>query len=67
MRGKLATALLYGIKSDTQLLGRDTSPQDIGAFAFVHTYHSPALLRRIEEELGPAARYAGRSVLTRGR
>jgi nanoRNase/pAp phosphatase (c-di-AMP/oligoRNAs hydrolase) len=55
VRPKLATALLYGIKSDTQLLGRDTSSHDIGAFAFVHTYHSPALLRRIERPALPSA------------
>ncbi len=53
LRPKLATALLYGIKSDTQLLGRDTGPADIQAFAFVHTYHSPALLRRIERPALP--------------
>ncbi|MGH7286566.1 MAG: DHH family phosphoesterase [Myxococcota bacterium] len=62
MRPKLATALLYGIKSDTQLLGRDTSSHDIGAFAFVHTYHSPALLRRIER---PALPHEGLRALGR--
>lgn len=51
--GTLATALLYGIKSDTQLLGRDTSAHDIGAFAFLHSLHSPALLRRIERPALP--------------
>ena len=55
VRPKLATALLYGIKSDTQLLGRDTSHHDIGAYAIVHTYHSPALLRRIERPALPSA------------
>ena len=53
LRPKLATALLYGIKSDTQLLGRETSPHDIDAFAFLHTSHSPALLRRIERPALP--------------
>ena len=62
MRPKLATALLYGIKSDTQLLGRDTSSHDIGAFAFVHTYHSPSLLRRIER---PALPHEGLRALGR--
>jgi nanoRNase/pAp phosphatase (c-di-AMP/oligoRNAs hydrolase) len=62
VRPKLATALLYGIKSDTQLLGRDTSAHDIGAFAFVHTYHSPALLRRIER---PALPHEGLRALGR--
>jgi nanoRNase/pAp phosphatase (c-di-AMP/oligoRNAs hydrolase) len=66
VRPKLATALLYGIKSDTQLLGRDTSHHDIGAFAFVHTYHSPALLRRIERPALPSAglRALGRALAT---
>src|SRR4029453_17114332 len=30
-RPRLAPALIYGIKSDTQLLGRETSPHDISA------------------------------------
>ncbi len=41
VRPRLATALLYGIKSDTQLLGRETSRDDIRAFAFLHALHSP--------------------------
>ncbi len=53
IRPKLATALLYGIKSDTQLLGRDTSAADMRAFARVHESHSPALLRRIERPALP--------------
>ena len=53
VRPRLATALLYGIKSDTQLLGRETSRHDISAFAFLHTLHSPALLRRIERPALP--------------
>lgn len=54
LRPKLATALVYGIKSDTQLLGRETSRQDMNAFAFLHAHHSPALLRRIERPALPA-------------
>jgi nanoRNase/pAp phosphatase (c-di-AMP/oligoRNAs hydrolase) len=54
LRPKLGTALLYGIKSDTQLLGRDTSSADLRAFAHVHAAHSPALLRRIERPALPA-------------
>ena len=50
---RLATALVYGIKSDTQLLGRETSRQDIAAFSYLHTFHSPALLRRIERPALP--------------
>ncbi len=55
VRARLATALLYGIKSDTQLLGRQTSRKDILSFAFLHTHHSPALLRRIERPALPVA------------
>ena len=60
----LATALLYGIKSDTQLLGRDTSAHDIDAFAWLHSLHSPALLRRIERPALPldGLRALGRSL-----
>lgn len=50
---RLATALLYGIKSDTQYLGRETSERDMLAFAHLHETHSPALLRRIERPALP--------------
>lgn len=50
---KLATGLLYGIKSDTQVLGRETSSHDVEAFAFLHALHSPALLRRVERPAVP--------------
>ena len=50
---KLATGLLYGIKSDTQLLGRDTTGRDMQSFAYLHASHSPALLRRIERPALP--------------
>lgn len=62
LRAKLGTALLYGIKSDTQLLGRDTSPADLAAFTLAHAAHSPALLRRIER---PALPQAGLNALGR--
>jgi nanoRNase/pAp phosphatase (c-di-AMP/oligoRNAs hydrolase) len=55
LRPKLSTALLYGIKTDTQLLGRDTSWEDMQAFAYLHAWASPALLRRIERPALPAA------------
>ncbi len=51
---RLATALLYAIKTDTQLLGRETSRYDMTAFSFLHAEHSPALLRRIERPALPA-------------
>jgi len=50
---RIATALLYGIKSDTQLLGRETSPHDMLSFAYLHASYSPALLRRIERPALP--------------
>jgi nanoRNase/pAp phosphatase (c-di-AMP/oligoRNAs hydrolase) len=50
---KLATGLLYGIKSDTQVLGRETSTHDVNAFAYLHAFHSPALLRRVERPAMP--------------
>ncbi|NRA09236.1 MAG: DHH family phosphoesterase [Myxococcales bacterium] len=53
LHAKLATALTYGIKTDTQLLGRETSPRDMAAFAYLHAHHSPALLRRIERPALP--------------
>jgi nanoRNase/pAp phosphatase (c-di-AMP/oligoRNAs hydrolase) len=64
VRPRLATALLYGIKTDTQLLGRETSRHDITAFAWLHTFHSPALLRRIERPALPidALRALGRAL-----
>jgi nanoRNase/pAp phosphatase (c-di-AMP/oligoRNAs hydrolase) len=55
LRSRLATALVYGIKSDTQLLGRETSRADINAFAYLHAHHNPALLRRIERPALPEA------------
>jgi nanoRNase/pAp phosphatase (c-di-AMP/oligoRNAs hydrolase) len=53
LHSRLATALVYGIKSDTQLLGRETSRADMAAFAYLHELHSPALLRRIERPALP--------------
>jgi nanoRNase/pAp phosphatase (c-di-AMP/oligoRNAs hydrolase) len=64
LRPRLATALAYGIKSDTQLLGRETSRYDMAAFAFLHAAQSPALLRRIERPALPedALRALGRAL-----
>jgi len=50
---KLAAGLIYGIKSDTQVLGRETSAHDVNAFAYLHARHSPALLRRVERPAVP--------------
>ncbi len=49
----LTTGLLYGIKSDTQYLGRQTSRRDMQSFAYLHANHSPALLQRIERPALP--------------
>ena len=53
VQARLATALVYCIKTDTQLLGRETSRADMNAFAYLHALHSPALLRRIERPALP--------------
>ncbi len=45
---RLATALLYGIKTDTQLLGRDTTPMDVAAFATLYPMANQATMRRID-------------------
>ncbi len=64
---RLATALLYGIKSDTFLLGRETNQWDVEAFSYVYPLANQNLLRRIERpELPPAAIDAlGRALKTR--
>jgi nanoRNase/pAp phosphatase (c-di-AMP/oligoRNAs hydrolase) len=46
---KLATALLYGIKSDTLFLDRETSKADIRAFSYLYPLVNTNLLRRIEK------------------
>ncbi len=68
INSRLATALLYGIKTDTQLLGRETHPKDIESFAFLHSHHSPALLRRIERPALPVdgLRALGRALAETG-
>ncbi len=45
---RLATALLYGIKSDTLGLERGGSKADLEAFAFLHMVANHSALRRIE-------------------
>jgi nanoRNase/pAp phosphatase (c-di-AMP/oligoRNAs hydrolase) len=45
---RLATALLYGIKADTQHLERGAIKADMEAFAFVHAHANHSALRRIE-------------------
>jgi nanoRNase/pAp phosphatase (c-di-AMP/oligoRNAs hydrolase) len=50
---RLATALLYGIKTDTQLLGRDTTPMDVAAFASLYPLANHGLLRQIDRPQFP--------------
>ena len=53
---RLATAMLYGIKSDTFLLTRDANEWDIEAFSYIYPLANQNLMRRIERpELPPAA------------
>ena len=53
---RIATALLYGIKSDTFLLGRGVNEWDVEAFSFLYPRANRSLMRRIERpELPPAA------------
>ncbi len=53
---RLATAMLYGIKSDTFLLGRETIEWDVEAFSYLYPLANHNILRRIERpELPPSA------------
>ena len=45
---RLATALLYGIKSDTLMLNRETGPADLRAFMALYPLTNYNTLRRIE-------------------
>jgi nanoRNase/pAp phosphatase (c-di-AMP/oligoRNAs hydrolase) len=45
---RLATALLYGIKSDTLMLSRRVTEEDLEAFTFLYPLANYNLLRRIE-------------------
>jgi nanoRNase/pAp phosphatase (c-di-AMP/oligoRNAs hydrolase) len=62
-RERLATALLYGIKADTQHLERGTTRADMEAFAFLHGHANHNALRRIER---PDLPDAALDVLARG-
>jgi nanoRNase/pAp phosphatase (c-di-AMP/oligoRNAs hydrolase) len=51
---RLATAILYGIKTDTLLLGREVSANDFEAFKTVWPLANHTLLKKMESpELGP--------------
>jgi nanoRNase/pAp phosphatase (c-di-AMP/oligoRNAs hydrolase) len=51
---RLATALLYGIKSDTLLFNRQASDQDLESFMYLYPRISAQTLRRIERPALPA-------------
>lgn len=44
---RLATALLYGIKADTLMLGREANPDDIEAFTYLYPIANHNIIRRI--------------------
>jgi nanoRNase/pAp phosphatase (c-di-AMP/oligoRNAs hydrolase) len=46
---KLATALLYGIKTDTANFERDATEEDVRQFRYVFKYANMNLLRKIEQ------------------
>lgn len=53
---RLATAMLYGIKSDTFLLTRGANEWDVEAFSYLYPLANQNMMRRIERpELPPAA------------
>lgn len=52
---KLATALLYGIRSDTDDLGREASRPDIDSSMFLYPLADKRLLSRIDRERVPLA------------
>jgi len=61
---RLATALLYGIKSDTLMLNRETGPADLRAFMALYPLTNYNTLRRIERPELPMsfADFLGRSL-----
>jgi nanoRNase/pAp phosphatase (c-di-AMP/oligoRNAs hydrolase) len=53
---RLATAMFYGIKSDTFALSREVNEWDVQAFSYLYPLTNQNLMRRIERpELPPAA------------
>jgi nanoRNase/pAp phosphatase (c-di-AMP/oligoRNAs hydrolase) len=61
---KLSTALLYGIKTDTDSLTRGVSPADVAAYAFLQAHADLDMVRRFERpSYSPdAARSFGRAL-----
>jgi nanoRNase/pAp phosphatase (c-di-AMP/oligoRNAs hydrolase) len=64
MTSTLATALLFGIKTDTDSLTRGVSPADVAAYAFLQERADLAKVRRFERPSYPAdtARAYGRAL-----
>src|SRR5204863_10023488 len=62
---KQATALFYGIKSDTLFLDRETCEADMEAFQYLYPRVNLSILRRIEKPAIPAdsLRFFGRSLM----
>lgn len=54
----LATALLYGIKTDTQDLSRGAMPADTDAFLYLYPRANPRLLGQIERRPLPRSHFA---------
>jgi nanoRNase/pAp phosphatase (c-di-AMP/oligoRNAs hydrolase) len=45
---RLATALYYGIKTDTDNFVRDSTPHDINAFKYLHQFVNASIIKKIE-------------------
>jgi nanoRNase/pAp phosphatase (c-di-AMP/oligoRNAs hydrolase) len=50
---RLATALLYGIKTDTLFLERGSNLADLGAFTYLYPFANKAMIARIERPALP--------------
>lgn len=61
---RLATALLYGIRTDTEVLRRGTTPEDVHAYAFLQGVADTDLLRTIGRPAfsEPVVRSLGRAL-----
>ena len=55
---QLATVLLYGIRTDTQDLGRGASPADTKAFLYLYPRANTRLLAKIQRERLPRSYFA---------
>ncbi len=65
---RLATGLIYGIRTDTEVLRRGTTPADIEAYAFLQGIADEELLRKIGRPAfsQEAVRALGRALATMG-